>query len=267
MSSRECGLDRGRGEGGLDDGEELSGAEALQRRDLGWIVGCGFFGMAAYQLLLNRAERHVPAGTASIIIAAAPLVSVAVARALFDEHISKFTIAGSAACLTGVTLVCLARAGVSLSASVWTVVAAMVVQGIYHPLQRPLLHKYRGVEVATYCLVAGIVLTLPAVPLGWTEMTHASARKWMAAVYLGLFPSALGFVLWRYTVSHLQIAVATSLLYLVPPVVLGGDVDGDAGLADLALHRAHTHHASELMRDHVVERAPHRPEGVPEVPH
>ncbi|MGT2426704.1 EamA family transporter [Amnibacterium kyonggiense] len=41
-------------------------------RDLGWIVAAGFFGMTAYQLLLNASELAVPAGTASIIVAAAP---------------------------------------------------------------------------------------------------------------------------------------------------------------------------------------------------
>lgn len=45
-------------------------------RDLGWILACGFFGMTAYQLLLNRGELYVPAGTASIIVAAAPLVVI-----------------------------------------------------------------------------------------------------------------------------------------------------------------------------------------------
>jgi len=196
------------------------GVRRPRRQDLGWIVAGGFFGMATYQLLLNEAERHVPAGTASIIIAAAPLVSVAVARLLFRERITASTIAGSAVALGGVVLVCLAAANVSLSASVWIVVAAMIVQGIYHPLQRPLLRTYRGLEVATYCMVAGTLLTLITLPFGWTQLSHASAGGWAAAVYLGLLPSALGFVLWAYTVGHLPIATATSLLYLVPPVAV-----------------------------------------------
>ena len=74
---------------------------APRRRDLGWIIACGFFGMAAYQLLLNQSELHVPAGTASIIVAAAPLVSVAVARVLFDERITPFTVVGSIVALGG----------------------------------------------------------------------------------------------------------------------------------------------------------------------
>src|SRR6187397_2659835 len=48
-------------------------------RDLPLIIAAGFCGMTAYQLLLNEAERTVPAGAASLVISAAPLVSLAVA--------------------------------------------------------------------------------------------------------------------------------------------------------------------------------------------
>ncbi len=198
----------------------LFGVRRPRREDFGWIIGCGFFGMAAYQVLLNEGELHVPAGTASIIVSAAPLVSVAVARVVFHERITRFTIAGSAVALAGVVLVCVARADISVSRSVWLVVAAMVAQGIFHPLQRPLLETYRGLEVATYCMVAGTLMTLPLVPFGWSELRGASAGGWAAAVYLGVFPSALAFVLWANTVAHLPIASATSLLYLVPPVAV-----------------------------------------------
>jgi drug/metabolite transporter (DMT)-like permease len=189
-------------------------------RDLGWIAACGFFGMTAYQLLLNSGELKVPAGTASIIVAAAPLVSIAVARVLFSTRISAITVVGSAVALAGVVVVCLARAGVSLSAAVWIVVAAMVVQGIYHPLQRPLLARYTGLEVACYAMVAGTVMTAPLVPFGIGGFHDASAGGWVAAIYLGLLPSALGFVLWAYAVGKMPVAASTSLLYLVPPVAV-----------------------------------------------
>ena len=189
-------------------------------RDLGWIFACGFFGMTAYQLLLNESELYVPAGTASIIVAAAPLVSVVVARILFDERITPSTMVGSAVALGGVAIVCMARAGLSLSASVWIVIAAMVVQGIYHPLQRPLLRTYNGLEVATYSMVAGTIMTLPFVPYGWSDLVDSSNAGWIAAIYLGLLPSALGFVLWGYVTAHLPIAASTSLLYLVPPIAV-----------------------------------------------
>lgn len=189
-------------------------------RDLGWIAGCGFFGMTAYQLLLNWGEVSVPAGTASIIVAAAPLVSVAVARLLFQEQVTRVTVAGSAVALAGVAFVSLARAGLSLSGAVWLVIGAMAVQGIYHPLQKPLLNRYTSLEVATYCMTAGTIMTLPFAPFDLGPLLHADAGAWAAAVYLGLLPSAAGFVLWAYAVSRMPVAAATSLLYLVPPVAV-----------------------------------------------
>lgn len=189
-------------------------------RDLGWIFAAAFFGMTAYQLLLNESELHVPAATASIIVAAAPLVSVAVARLLFRERITVPTLIGGAVALAGVVIVCLARTGVSLSAAVWIAVAAMVVQGIYHPLQRPLLRRYSGLEVATYTMIAGTVMTLPLVPFGWGQAMTAPASAWIAAVYLGVLPSALGFMLWGFAVARMPVAASTSLLYLVPPVAV-----------------------------------------------
>ena len=189
-------------------------------RDLGWIIACGFFGMTSYQLLLNWGELYVPAGTASIIVAAAPLVSVAVARILFAERISRITIVGSAIALGGVVIVCLARSGVALSAAVWIVVAAMVVQGAYHPLQRPLLRRYSGLEVACYAMVAGTLMTVPVAPFAVDGLLGAGAAAWLAAVWLGLMPSALGFVLWGYAVGRMSVAASTSMLYLVPPAAV-----------------------------------------------
>jgi len=66
--------------------------------------------MTSYQLLLNWGEVYVPAGTSSIIVAAAPLVSVVVARFLFGEKITPITAVGSVIALAGVAFVCLARA-------------------------------------------------------------------------------------------------------------------------------------------------------------
>jgi drug/metabolite transporter (DMT)-like permease len=69
-------------------------------------------------------------------------------------------------------------------------------------------------------MVVGSVMLLPTLPLGWAALASATAPAWLAAVYLGLLPSALGFVLWGYAVAHLPVATSTSLLYLVPPVAV-----------------------------------------------
>jgi drug/metabolite transporter (DMT)-like permease len=190
------------------------------RRDIPLVIACGFFGMAAYQVLLNWGELHVPAGTASIIVAAAPLVSVAIAAGAFGERLTAVKIAGSAVAIAGVALVSTSRSDTSVTSTIWIVIAAAVVQGIYHPLTKPLLRRYTGLEVATYGMVVGVVLTVPFVGFAWTDLTSASTGAWWAAFYLGVVPSALGFVMWGYTVARVPVATSTSLLYLVPAAAI-----------------------------------------------
>jgi drug/metabolite transporter (DMT)-like permease len=117
-------------------------------------------------------------------------------------------------------LVSISRSGFSASDTIWIVVAAAVAQGLYHPLTRPLLRNHSGVEVATYAIITATILTLPFVPFGWSQLVSAPVAAWLGAAYLGVFPSALGFVLWGYAVSRLPISTSTSLLYLVPPVAV-----------------------------------------------
>ena len=191
-----------------------------ERRHALLLAAAAFFGMTAYQVLLNAGELHVPAGTASVIVASAPLVSVAIAALALGERLTAAKVAGSVVAIAGVAVVCLSRSGATFTSALWVVVAAAVVQGIYHPLIKPLLRTRSALEVATYAMVAGAVMALPLLPWGWDRLVAAPASAWAAAVYLALVPSALGFVLWGYAVANLPVATSTSLLYLVPAVAV-----------------------------------------------
>jgi drug/metabolite transporter (DMT)-like permease len=191
-----------------------------RRGDLPRMVACGFFGMAAYQLLLNWGEISVPAGTASMIVAAAPLISTAIAMSFLGETVSVVRAVGMAVAVIGVIVVCASRAGLSAHSTVWFVVAAMIAQGIYHPLIKPLLRRYTGVEVATYAIIAGTVQTAAWLPVGWVAPQAVPLPVWLAAVYLGVLPTALGFVLWGYAVARMPVATSTALLYLVPSLAV-----------------------------------------------
>ncbi len=193
---------------------------APERRHALLLVAAAFFGMTAYQVLLNAGELHVPAGPASIVVASAPLVSVAIAAVALGERLTVAKIAGSSVAIAGVAVVVLSRSGASLTSALLIVVGAAVVQGIYHPLTKPLLRTRSALEVATYSMVAGALMALPLLPWGWDQLVSASASGWASALYLALVPSALGFVLWGYAMANLPVATSTSLLYLVPAVAV-----------------------------------------------
>jgi drug/metabolite transporter (DMT)-like permease len=189
-------------------------------RDLPLIGLCGASGMAAYQLLLNWGEVHVPAGTASLLVAIAPVFSVLLAAAFLGEGLRARTVLGSVIAIAGAAVIAIAggKAGLSLSALV--VLAAALVQGVYHFASKPLLARYTGMEVACYAIWTGTVLLIPFAPDAIGRLAHTPGSAIGAAVYLGLLPSALGFVVWGYAVARFSVAGATAALYLVPPVTL-----------------------------------------------
>uniref|UniRef100_UPI00106FD7C7 DMT family transporter n=1 Tax=Amycolatopsis nivea TaxID=1644109 RepID=UPI00106FD7C7 len=74
-------------------------------RDLPMIAFCGFTGMSAYQLLLNGGEVNVPAGTASLLVATAPVFSAGLAAVFLRERLGFLKIAGSAIAIAGSALI------------------------------------------------------------------------------------------------------------------------------------------------------------------
>ncbi|MGW8992176.1 DMT family transporter [Streptomyces zhihengii] len=189
-------------------------------RDLPAIALCGATGITAYQLLLNWGEVNVAAGTASLLIAIVPAFSVLLGSLFLRERVSRNIVLGSVVALAGAAVVSMARGVGGFTVHALVVLAAAVVQGVYHVATKPLLRHYTGLEVATYAMAAGTVLALPLAPATWHATLQAPADALACALYLGLLPSALGFVIWAYAVARLPLATSTAALYLIPPVAL-----------------------------------------------
>jgi drug/metabolite transporter (DMT)-like permease len=176
--------------------------------------------MSAYQILLNWGEVNVPAGTASLLVALAPVCSVLLATVLLGERLTVAIVVGSAIALSGAAVIAVAGGSTGFSAGALVVLAAAVVQGVYHVATKPLLRRYTGLEVACYAMWAGTLFLLPLAPAAVRGLTAAPTSALASAVYLGLLPSALGFVTWGHAVARYSIATSTGALYLVPPVAL-----------------------------------------------
>jgi len=218
----------------------LMGVRRPKLGDLPLIALCGLAGMTGYQLLLNAGERVVPAGTASLLVATAPVYASLLAVAFLGEHATRRPgasqhWAGSAVALAGTALIA-ASHGLGFGTSALIVLAAAVLQAIFHTAQKPLLARYTGFEVTAYAMWAGTVFILP-----WTgsllyALPHAGGAAIGSAVFLGLAPSAAGFVLWAYAMARTDVGRVTVSLYLVPAAAIGislvwlGEIPGPAEL-------------------------------------
>src|SRR5436190_10730658 len=200
----------------------------------------GLAGMTGYQLLLNAGERVVPAGTASLLVATAPVYASLLAVAFLGEHATRRHRAsqhwgGSAVALAGTALIA-ASHGLGFGTSALIVLAAAVLQAIFHTAQKPLLARYTGFEVTAYAMWAGTVFILPWTGSLLRTLPHAGGAAIGSAVFLGLAPSAAGFVLWAYAMARMDVGQVTVSLYLVPAAAIGislvwlGEIPGPAEL-------------------------------------
>ena len=197
----------------------VMGVRRPAARDLPLIALCGLAGMTGYQLLLNAGERVVPAGTASLLVATAPVYASVLAVVFLGERPGRRWWAGSAVALAGTAVIACSR-GLGFGASALLVLAAAVLQGVFHTAQKPLLGRYTGFEVTAYAMWAG---TLFVLPWTWTllrALPHAGSAAIGSAIYLGVAPSALGFAAWAYAMARMDVGRVTTSLYLVPAAAI-----------------------------------------------
>jgi terminal-alkyne amino-acid exporter len=212
-------------------------------RDLPLIALCGLAGMTGYQLLLNAGERVVPAGTASLLVATAPVYASVLAVGFLGERPGRRWWAGSAVALAGVAVIAVVphTHGLGFGASALIVLAAAVLQGIYHTASKPLLRRYTGFEVTAYAMWAGTAFILPWASSLLRALPHAGGGALACAAFLGLAPSAAAFVLWGYAMARMDVGRVTTSLYLVPAaailisLVWLGQIPGPAELAGGAI--------------------------------
>jgi drug/metabolite transporter (DMT)-like permease len=188
-------------------------------RDLPAIAAVGFAGMTAYQLLLNSGERTVPAGTASLLVNLSPVFTAIGASAWLGEEMTRRRWMGVAVACAGATLIAVAgNGGVSLEEGALFVLGAAAVQAAFFLGQKPLLGRYGSLELTTWAMALGALMTLPFAPGLAAALGSAPADALLAVAFLGVGASAVGFVTWAFACAHVDVSVAAASLYAVPVV-------------------------------------------------
>lgn len=190
-----------------------------QRPDLPRFVLAGAVGMTLYQLLLGFGEEDIAAGTASLLIATSPLWVVLFARLFLGERLGRTALVGLTVAFAGAAIVALsATTELRVALNAAAILGAAVCQALFIVLTKPLLDRYRAIDVTAGTAWVGAVLALPFATRLPGQALDATAESTLAIVYLGLFASAIGFVFWTAALKRLPASVLASVLWLVPPV-------------------------------------------------
>lgn len=191
-------------------------------RDLPRFAILGLLGIAYYNVALNGGEMRVPSAEASFLVASAPVFMALEALLLLKERVHLRGWVGIAICCAGITLITISQAtGFRVDGWALLVLSAALAQSLYSTGQKALLNRYTAFECTAYAIWIGTIFLLPFSLGILTEIRLAPFAATGAAIYLGIFPGAVGYVSWAYALSRLTGSMAGSFLYLVPLVALG----------------------------------------------
>jgi len=187
---------------------------------LGVLVwGVGWFGV--YNLALNAAEQHLDAGTTALLVNIAPALVAVFAGLLLGEGFPRRLLIGIVVAFAGVAII-------AVTTSTGQVDAIGVVLGLAAALlyaggalfQKRLLTRVDAVTMTWVGCLAGTVACLPFAPALVTEAASAPLPSTLAVIYLGVFPTAIAFLMWGYALSRTTAGRLASSTYLVPPLAI-----------------------------------------------
>jgi drug/metabolite transporter (DMT)-like permease len=193
-------------------------------RPLVLVILYGVVWFGAYNIALNAAERDLDAGTTALIVNIGPIIAAIVAGILYKEGFPRPLLIGMGIAFAGVVLIAVSAnqdstaVDTASTTGVMLCVAAAVFYAFGTLAQKPALkHMEPVMSVWLGCLV-GVVVCLPFAPALVSELSGASFHDIAWLVYLGVFPTAIGFSTWSYALKRISTGKAASTTYLVPAV-------------------------------------------------
>ncbi|MBI0578231.1 DMT family transporter [Neobacillus cucumis] len=193
-----------------------------RKEDLLRILLLGWVGISIYHIGVTFGQQTVSAGTAGMLVASAPIFTALIAVFVLKERLGFAGWLGLAIGFIGIAVITIGTAGPSLTISkgAFLVVIAAAATSVLFAFQKPLLCRYSSIELTAYFSWAGTIPFLLFMPGLFQDLQHASLEANLSAIYIGIFPTAIGYVTWALALSAGKAGSVTSMLYIEPVVVL-----------------------------------------------
>jgi drug/metabolite transporter (DMT)-like permease len=191
-------------------------------RDLPLIALCGLLWLGAYSVLLNAAERRVDAGTAAMLVNVGPILIALLAGWLLAEGFPPTLFAGCAIAFGGVAVIGTSTSDGGGSGSLGVMFCLLAALGYAGGVvtQKVVLRRASALQTVFLACVTAAVACSWAVPSLAREAGSAPGSNIAWVVYLGVFPTAIGFMTWAYALARTKAGRLASTTYLVPAIAI-----------------------------------------------
>jgi drug/metabolite transporter (DMT)-like permease len=170
---------------------------------------------------LNWGERDVDAGTAAMLVNIGPALIAVLGGRLLREGFPRRLAAGMAVSFGGVVVVGASESGgghAPVAGVALCLAAVCYAAGVV--LQKPALRHASAIQVTTFGCLAGTAACLLFAGQFASQIGQVSPVVTLNVVYLGLFPTTLGFVTWAYVLARTTSGKMGATTYAVPGLVV-----------------------------------------------
>ncbi len=195
----------------------------IQRQDLPKFLLLAFFEPFIYFICETYGLKLTGSPTLSaLIIATAPIFSIAAGRIFFKEKITALNFVGIAISLVGVMMVVMAKGSVG-EQFIWGIILLViaVISEVGHAsITKSLSGNYSSKIIVMYQFLIGSVYLLPLCIWkgldNFSTEVYFSAEVWYPIICLSVLCSSLAFSLWVSTIKSLGVAKSSIFSALIP---------------------------------------------------
>lgn len=192
-----------------------------RHRSLILITAYGVLWFGLYTIMVNAAGRYLDAGTSAMIVNLAPVIVAVLAGLFLGEGFPRRLMIGLLVAFAGVVIIASAtRTGAVDPRGVALALAAAVLYAVGVLLQKQALAFVDPVTVTWLGAVAGMIATLPFTGRLLDQLISQPWTVTAGVVYLGIFPTAIAFLLWTYALSRTSAGRMAASSYVVPGIAV-----------------------------------------------
>lgn len=190
----------------------------VNRKAVGWLFLSGLLGFTLYLIFFTTGISTLTSATSSIVIAATPVMTAIGASKIYGDRIRPAGWACILMAFVGVVVLMLWDGALSINVGVlWTLGAAFVFC-LYNLINRHLSGMgHTAMEIVTYSMIFGALVMMVFLPQTLTELTTANGSAITWAVYLGVAPSAIAYLLWAKASEYAErTSEVTNYMFVTP---------------------------------------------------
>ena len=197
----------------------FSKKEKIDKKDYFKIALCGFFGVAANQLMFFEGLSHTISINASVIMVATPLLVLVLARLILKELIKPQKAIGVGIGMIGAIALIFSKEGgseVSLYGDMFILLNACS-HGVYLVIVKPLMKKYNPVTIITWAFTMGLIMVLPFGLSQWNEINWSFPPHIQLKIAFIIFAMTfLTYLLNIYGLGKVSPTVVSAYIYSQP---------------------------------------------------